>query len=242
MSEARATIPACRILPRHGNGDTRQMRCFGNMIAIETRLARSRTPSPQQRQALRARREPGRRRKPHLASRDDDARLGAAGAARLPSRITDGLVRISTLGIEDHRRDLKDDLSQALDARSSPRDHFAINFVLHFDKHLLEFIRLYGAWVYAILFTIVFAETGFVVTPIPARAIQLPHRTTSAVCATGGVAQYPVRRSACSHVRRLYAGKQYRELRRRPLPRPARLQRGRHRRASRHPRCSTRRI
>ena len=40
-----------------------------------------------------------------------------------------------------------------------------LDFVLHFDKHLLDFIRDYGSWVYAILFTIVFAETGFVVTP-----------------------------------------------------------------------------
>ena len=40
-----------------------------------------------------------------------------------------------------------------------------IDFVLHFDKHLLDFVRDYGSWVYAILFTIVFAETGFVVTP-----------------------------------------------------------------------------
>src|SRR6202047_202340 len=40
-----------------------------------------------------------------------------------------------------------------------------IDFVLHFDKHLLEFVARYGTWVYAILFTIVFAETGFVVTP-----------------------------------------------------------------------------
>jgi len=40
-----------------------------------------------------------------------------------------------------------------------------IDFVLHFDKHLLEFVGNYGSWVYALLFTIVFAETGFVVTP-----------------------------------------------------------------------------
>jgi membrane-associated protein len=40
-----------------------------------------------------------------------------------------------------------------------------VDFVLHFDKHLLDFVRDYGSWVYAILFTIVFAETGFVVTP-----------------------------------------------------------------------------
>ena len=40
-----------------------------------------------------------------------------------------------------------------------------VDFVLHFDKHLLEFVARYGIWVYGILFTIVFAETGFVVTP-----------------------------------------------------------------------------
>jgi len=40
-----------------------------------------------------------------------------------------------------------------------------IDFLLHFDKHLLEFVQLYGPWVYAILFAIVFAETGLVVTP-----------------------------------------------------------------------------
>ena len=40
-----------------------------------------------------------------------------------------------------------------------------IDFVLHFDKHLLEITQNYGHWVYGILFAIVFAETGFVVTP-----------------------------------------------------------------------------
>lgn len=40
-----------------------------------------------------------------------------------------------------------------------------IDFLLHSDKHLLDFVAAYGTWVYAILFAIVFAETGFVVTP-----------------------------------------------------------------------------
>jgi membrane-associated protein len=40
-----------------------------------------------------------------------------------------------------------------------------IDFVLHFDKHLIEFVSTYGVWVYGILFAIVFAETGLVVTP-----------------------------------------------------------------------------
>jgi membrane-associated protein len=40
-----------------------------------------------------------------------------------------------------------------------------IDFVLHFDKHLIEFVHTYGVWVYGLLFAIVFAETGLVVTP-----------------------------------------------------------------------------
>jgi membrane-associated protein len=40
-----------------------------------------------------------------------------------------------------------------------------IDFVLHIDVHLNELIIAYGAWTYAILFLIIFSETGFVVTP-----------------------------------------------------------------------------
>jgi membrane-associated protein len=40
-----------------------------------------------------------------------------------------------------------------------------IDFVLHIDRHLLEFVQTYGTWVYGLLFGIIFAETGFVVTP-----------------------------------------------------------------------------
>ena len=40
-----------------------------------------------------------------------------------------------------------------------------IDFILHFDKHLFQFVTDYGQWVYGILFAIVFAETGLVVTP-----------------------------------------------------------------------------
>lgn len=43
--------------------------------------------------------------------------------------------------------------------------HSAIDFFLHLDKHLDEIVRNYGTWTYAILFAIVFAETGLVVTP-----------------------------------------------------------------------------
>ena len=42
---------------------------------------------------------------------------------------------------------------------------YLIDVVLHLDRHLVELIRDYGAWVYLILFLIIFAETGLVVTP-----------------------------------------------------------------------------
>lgn len=40
-----------------------------------------------------------------------------------------------------------------------------IDIVLHLDKHLAMLVQQYGLWIYGILFVIVFAETGFVVTP-----------------------------------------------------------------------------
>ena len=40
-----------------------------------------------------------------------------------------------------------------------------IDFILHIDAHLLELASQYGGWLYGILFAIVFAETGLVVTP-----------------------------------------------------------------------------
>lgn len=42
---------------------------------------------------------------------------------------------------------------------------FALDFVLHVDRHLEAFVTHYGAWVYALLFLIVFVETGVVVMP-----------------------------------------------------------------------------
>ena len=42
---------------------------------------------------------------------------------------------------------------------------FLIDFVLHVDAHLAEFVAVYGAWVYALLFAIIFVETGVVVMP-----------------------------------------------------------------------------
>jgi membrane-associated protein len=40
-----------------------------------------------------------------------------------------------------------------------------LDFFVHLDTHLVELLQRYGVWIYAILFLIVFSETGLVVTP-----------------------------------------------------------------------------
>ncbi len=40
-----------------------------------------------------------------------------------------------------------------------------LDFILHVDVHLATFVQTYGAWVYALLFLIIFVETGVVVMP-----------------------------------------------------------------------------
>ena len=42
---------------------------------------------------------------------------------------------------------------------------FILDLLLNLDEHLIELLSQYGLWIYAILFLIVFAETGLVVTP-----------------------------------------------------------------------------
>ena len=42
---------------------------------------------------------------------------------------------------------------------------FLIDFILHVDVHLANFVQAYGTWVYALLFVIIFVETGVVVMP-----------------------------------------------------------------------------
>jgi membrane-associated protein len=60
--------------------------------------------------------------------------------------------------------------------------HFA-NLVLHIDKFLGDFIHVYGAWVYAVLFMIVFCETGLVILPfLPGDSLLF---IGGAFCATG---------------------------------------------------------
>lgn len=43
---------------------------------------------------------------------------------------------------------------------------FVVDLFLNLDEHLASVVASYGVWVYAILFVIIFAETGLVVTPI----------------------------------------------------------------------------
>ncbi len=40
-----------------------------------------------------------------------------------------------------------------------------IDFILHVDRHLIEFVQQYGAWIYLLLFMIIFVETGLVIMP-----------------------------------------------------------------------------
>jgi len=64
--------------------------------------------------------------------------------------------------------------------------HWFIDIVLHLDAHLVELLRDYGFWVYFILFAIVFAETGFVVTPfLPGDALLFAAGALAAVDTSG---------------------------------------------------------
>ena len=42
---------------------------------------------------------------------------------------------------------------------------FLVDFIMHVDRHLSAFVQAYGGWVYALLFLIIFVETGLVVMP-----------------------------------------------------------------------------
>jgi membrane-associated protein len=64
--------------------------------------------------------------------------------------------------------------------------HWFVDVVLHLDRHLVELLRDYHFWVYGILFAIVFAETGFVVTPfLPGDSLLFAAGALAAVDTTG---------------------------------------------------------
>jgi membrane-associated protein len=66
---------------------------------------------------------------------------------------------------------------------------FLIDFILHVDKHLETFVASYGNWVYALLFLIIFVETGVVVMPfLPGDSLLF---VVGAMCGVG-LMSYPV--------------------------------------------------
>ncbi len=66
---------------------------------------------------------------------------------------------------------------------------FLIDFILHVDKHLETFINSYGLWVYALLFLIIFVETGLVVMPfLPGDSLLF---VVGAMCGVG-LMSYPL--------------------------------------------------
>lgn len=66
---------------------------------------------------------------------------------------------------------------------------FLIDFILHVDKHLEAFVQSYGMWVYALLFLIIFVETGVVVMPfLPGDSLLF---VVGALCGAG-LMSYPL--------------------------------------------------
>ena len=60
-----------------------------------------------------------------------------------------------------------------------------IDIVLHLDKHLALMVAQYGTWIYAILFLIIFCETGLIVTPfLPGDSLLF---VAGALAAAGGM-------------------------------------------------------
>jgi membrane-associated protein len=63
--------------------------------------------------------------------------------------------------------------------------HFLLDFILHVDAHLAEFVQTYGLWVYGLLFLIIFVETGLVVMPfLPGDSLLF---VVGTLCGTGAM-------------------------------------------------------
>ena len=62
---------------------------------------------------------------------------------------------------------------------------YLFDLLLHVDRYLLQLVNTYGVWVYAVLFLVVFAETGLVVTPfLPGDSLLF---AAGAIAATGAM-------------------------------------------------------
>ena len=90
--------------------------------------------------------------------------------------------------------------------------HQLLDFILHVDVHLRTFVEAYGAWVYALLFLIIFVETGVVVMPfLPGDSLLF---VVGALCGAGlmnlplamgllciaAILGDPAKRSACAQI------------------------------------------
>ena len=61
-----------------------------------------------------------------------------------------------------------------------------VDLILHLDQHLVDLLARFGAWSYAILFAIIFAETGLVITPfLPGDSLLFAVGALAAVDSTG---------------------------------------------------------
>lgn len=66
---------------------------------------------------------------------------------------------------------------------------FFIDFIIHIDKYLEAFVTSYGAWVYALLFVVIFVETGVVIMPfLPGDSLLF---VVGAMCGVG-LLSYPL--------------------------------------------------
>jgi membrane-associated protein len=66
---------------------------------------------------------------------------------------------------------------------------YLFDFILHVDKHLEAFVQSYGLWVYALLFLIIFVETGVVIMPfLPGDSLLF---VVGAMCGVG-LMSYPL--------------------------------------------------
>ncbi|HTP38369.1 MAG TPA: VTT domain-containing protein [Steroidobacteraceae bacterium] len=70
--------------------------------------------------------------------------------------------------------------------------HAIADLVLHLDRHLADALAAYHLWVYALLFFIVFAETGFVVTPfLPGDSLLFAAGALAAIDRSGNLRAVP---------------------------------------------------
>ncbi len=69
-----------------------------------------------------------------------------------------------------------------------------VDYIIHFDRHLAALVDAYGPWVYGLLFAIIFAETGLVVTPfLPGDSLLF---AAGALAATGSFEPWTPHRTA----------------------------------------------